>query len=168
MLRRIFILFFVISFNVFSAEPISIHKSWTLFRVNENEKEICYIASLPIEKKGNYKKRGEPYLLIMRMMGNDFDEVTLSSGFIYDEEKDIEVTILKRKFPLFSHEEKAWTYDRNDDVEIVKQMKNGAKMYVVGYSKAGTFANDTYSLMGFNEAYEKMIILCKKNQYGKN
>ena len=154
-------LFFLYIANVFAATPVSIHKDWTLFTTKLNGKDICYIASLPIKKEGNYKKRGEPYVIVTREKGAAYDEISLSSGFLYDPDRDIEVSILKRKFPMFSNEEKAWTYDRNDDVEMVKQMKAGAKMYVLGYSKAGTMANDTYSLIGFNDAYNKMLTLCK-------
>lgn len=155
------ILFFIGTLNLSASTPVSIHKDWTLFKIVEGGKEICYIASLPIKKEGTYKKRGEPYVIVTRGKKAAYDEISLSSGFIFDPDKDIEVSILKRKFPMFSDEEKAWTYDRNDDVEMVKQMKAGAKMYVLSYSKFGTTANDTYSLLGFNDAYEKMINLCK-------
>lgn len=155
------LLFVSIVSTSFASTPISIHKDWTLFETKIDGKDICYVASLPIKKEGNYKKRGEPYVIVTRVKGANYDEVSLSSGFLYDPDRDIEVSILKRKFPMFSNEEKAWTYDRNDDVEMIKQMKAGAKMYVLGYSKAGTMANDTYSLIGFNEAYEKMINFCK-------
>lgn len=164
MKNKIFITLLFLFFQidaVFASTPVSIHKDWTLFKTTVNGKEICYVASLPINKEGNYKKRGEPYFIVMRTKGADFDEVSLSSGFLFDPDRDVEVSILKRKFPMFTLEEKAWTYDRNDDVEIVKQMKTGAKMYVLGYSKAGTMANDTYSLIDFNEAYDNMIKLCK-------
>lgn len=147
--------------NSFASTPISIYKNWTLFKTVEKGKEICYIASLPIEKEGDYKKRGESYAMVMREKGAQCDEVSISSGFIYDPDRDVEISILKRKFPLFSNDEKAWTYDMNDDIEIVKQMKLGAKMYVLSYSKSGNRANDTYSLIGFNDAYNAMISLCK-------
>lgn len=151
----------VLMTDSFASTPVSIHKDWTLFKTTENGKEICYVASLPITKEGDYKKRGEPYATIMREKGAKFDEVSVSSGFIYDPDKDIEISILKRKFPLFANDEKAWTYDRNDDVEIVKQMKLANKMYISSYSKSGNKAVDTYSLVGFGEAYEEMISLCK-------
>lgn len=157
----IFILFFVLISNLFAATPVSIHKNWTLFKSTVNGKEMCYIVSLPIKKEGNYKRRGEPYALVSKVKGNDYEEVSMSSGFIYDPDKDIEVLISKRKFPMFSNEEKAWTYDKNDDVEMVKYMKKGTTMNVIGYSKLGFMANDTYSLMGFTEAYDNMINLCK-------
>jgi len=156
------ILFFVCLYStVFGATPISIHNDWSLFKTKVNNIDFCYVASLPIQKEGTYKERGEPYATIMRKKGATVDEVSISSGFIYDPDKDIIISILKRKFPLFSNEEKAWTYDKNDDIEIVKQMKNGAKMYITGYSKSGAVANDTYSLSGFNDAYNKMIEICK-------
>lgn len=157
----VFILFFVLISNLFAATPVSIHKNWTLFKSTVNGKEMCYIVSLPIKKEGNYKRRGEPYALVSKVKGNDYEEVSMSSGFIYDPDKDIEVLISKRKFPMFSNEEKAWTYDKNDDVEMVKYMKKGTTMNVIGYSKLGFMANDTYSLMGFTEAYDNMINLCK-------
>lgn len=160
-LSYVFILFFVLISNLFAATPVSIHKNWTLFKSTVNGKEMCYIVSLPIKKEGNYKRRGEPYALVSKVKGNDYEEVSMSSGFIYDPDKDIEVLISKRKFPMFSNEEKAWTYDKNDDVEMVKYMKKGTTMNVIGYSKLGFMANDTYSLMGFTEAYDNMINLCK-------
>lgn len=157
----ILIVFVLQTTLLFASSPVSVYKDWTLFKTTVDGNEMCYIASLPIKKDGNYKKRGEPYFIVMRKKGADFDEVSLSSGFLFDEDRDIEVSILKRKFPMFSFEEKAWTYDKNDDIEMVKQMKVGAKMYVTGYSKFGTVANDTYSLFGFNEAYNKMLEICK-------
>ena len=162
-MKKLCILLFFILFanNLFASAPISVHKDWTLFKTKIDNKEICYVASLPIKKEGTYKKRGEPYVMIMREKGKDVNEVSVSSGFLYNPDKDIELTILKRKFPLFANDEKAWTYDKNDDIEIVKQMQTGAKMYVLGYSKANSKAYDTYSLFGFAEAYKNMLELCK-------
>ena len=51
--------------------------------------------------------------------------------------------------------------DSEEECEIVKQMQTGAKMYVLGYSKANSKAYDTYSLFGFTDAYKKMLELCK-------
>ena len=157
----VLILFFVLAVHAYSATPVSIYKNWTLFKSTVDGKEMCYIVSLPIKKQGNYKRRGEPYALVSKLKGAEYEEVSMSSGFLYDPDKDIEVSISKRKFPMFSDEEKAWTYDRNDDIEMIKYMKKGTLMNVVGYSEVGFMANDTYSLMGFTEAYNSMINLCK-------
>ena len=35
---------------------------WNVFSIQQGLKKVCYIVSLPIETKGSYHKRGEPYL----------------------------------------------------------------------------------------------------------
>lgn len=154
-------LFLTLSVDLFAATPLSVHRNWTIFKTNDGS-DLCYAISLPTNKSGTYKKRGEPYFTVIRKIGSNNDEISLSSGFIYDENKDIEISINKRKFPLFSDLEKAWTYDKNDDIEIIKLMRFGTEMNVKGFSKGGSMADDTYSLVGFSEAHDKMIELCKK------
>ncbi len=155
-------LFILLGIEIASATtPVSIHKSWTLFKTGSGKKEMCYIASLPTKKSGDYNRRGEPYVVVSRGKGADFDEVSVSSGFMYNPDKDVEISISKRKFPMFTNEDKAWAYDRNDDVELVKQMKGETTMIVTGYSNLNFTAVDTYSLIGFTSAYNAMIALCK-------
>ena len=164
----IFIIYFC-SYNfLYASPPIAHYQHWTVFQIkkkkNDNYKEICYVMSKPIEKKGTTKKKRSPYMIVMRKKGSKYDEVSLSSGFIFKPHTDITISILKRTFPLFPEYEKAFTYDINDDIEIVKQMKLGAKVYITSYSKSDYVANDTYSLLGFTEAYEKMISLCSDDE----
>ena len=157
------ILFFFIFVSIsFALDPIYVYKDWSLFSVLlENKNTLCYMMSLPVEKGGDYKKRAEPFFVVMREKKAIYDEIVLSSGVLYNEDEDVEVEILKRKFPLFTDNEKAFTYDRNDDVEIIKYMKLGSKMYITGISKRNFFMNDTYSLVGFNEVYDKMLSICE-------
>ena len=54
----VILLFLCVETSLFASTPVSIHKDWTLFKTEIEGKEICYIASLPIKKEGNYKKRG--------------------------------------------------------------------------------------------------------------
>jgi len=156
--------FYLFPITTHAEAPIAVFKDWTVFTTTQNNKEICYIASLPFKKDGNYKSRGEPFLTVTRIFDSNFDEVNVSSGYPYKKEKDVEISIGKRKFVLFSHEEKAWAYNRSDDMAIVEQMKKGVKLKVTGYSQLETYSTDTYSLLGFTEAYEEMLFLCKPEE----
>jgi hypothetical protein len=148
---------------VFALKPVSTFKTWNVYQTtNKAGKDICYVFSIPIEKRGNFKKRGEPYYMVMRTRGSEFDEIVVSGGSLFDEKKDADITILKRRFPLLVEEERGVTYDRNDDVEIVKQMGIGAKAYVTSFFQNGTYAVDTYSLLGFTQAHDEIIRLCRK------
>jgi hypothetical protein len=125
------------------------------------DKVVCYTMSVPIEQKGNYKRRGEPYFMVIRPRNSEFPEIVVSGGALNDEKKEGDIQILKRRFPLLPQDERNLTYDRNDDVEIVKQMNIGAKAYVKSFFDNGYSAIDTYSLIGFTQAYDKMLELCR-------
>lgn len=47
-----------------------------------------------------------------------------------------------------------------EDRKLVKAMKAGSKMVVVGYSSRGTKTTDTYSLSGFTAAYNAISKAC--------
>lgn len=141
--------------------PVKIFKDWSVFKIKQGNKTLCYIASLPFEKKGTYKKRGEPFVTVTRVYGKEFDEINVTSGYMYEVGKDVEIEINKQKFVLFPYEERAWASNRSEDIAIVNKMKTGLKMKVIGYSTRGTHSIDTYSLRGFTAAYNKMVELCK-------
>ena len=44
----------------------------------------------------------------------------------------------------------------SDDTAIIKALKAGKEMTVVGYSKKGTKTTDTYTLIGFTNAYNSL------------
>ena len=52
----------------------------------------------------------------------------------------------------------------SEDEKIVKYLKNSMKMKVVSTSSRGTITNDTYSLVGFSKAYQKINEACKKKK----
>jgi len=157
-----FILILILSTSKsFASPPVAVFKDWTVFTVKQGENELCYIASLPFQKDGNYRKRGEPFITVTRVKKNKFDEINVTSGYIYDPSKDVEVEFDKNKFVLFPYKERAWASNRNEDIRIINKMKSGLKMKVLGYSTLGTHSVDTYSLRGFTDAYNKMVELCK-------
>ena len=55
----------------------------------------------------------------------------------------------------------AWANDKNDDIDIIKEMQKHEDMVVTGIARDGKIATDTYSLIGFGQAYAKMKQTCK-------
>lgn len=133
---------------------------WGVFTINQSGKKICYLASSPIKKKGNYKRRDEPYFLLTHI-SKRVDEVSTSSGYSYKTGSEVETDVDGKKYKLFTKEELAWAYDTKNDADIVKKMKAGMKMTVRGTSKKGTYSLDTYSLKGITKAYNRMKQLCR-------
>lgn len=139
------------------------HKYWSVFSMKQDGKKICYITSTPTKESGNYTRRGEPYLLIT-YRGNNISEVSASSGYPYKPKSDVKITVDKKhKINLFTSNDTpkiAWANDKNDDKKIVTLMIKGNFMEVHGISKKNTYSKDTYSLLGFGKAYNRMKKIC--------
>lgn len=136
------------------------YNAWRVFTVNQDGQKLCYLASLPTKKRGNYSKRDEPYLLVTHKDAN-IDEISVSSGYKYKNKKDVVVNFGKKTFNLFTKGELAWAYDSKSDMAIVKDMMAGARMEVKGTSWKGTHSTDSYSLKGFTAAHRRMKKECK-------
>jgi hypothetical protein len=159
-LKYFLLLFLAFSSEVFAQELQQRFHDWSVFKINRGDMTVCYVASIPIKSRGNYDKRGEPFFLVTNIE-NDADEISTSSGFIYNKKSDVEVSFGSKKFYLFPYQAIAWANDKNDDIDVIKEMQKYEEMQVVGIARDGKVANDTYSLIGFAQAYENMKEICK-------
>jgi invasion protein IalB len=139
----------------------NVYKDWNVFTLNQGGAKTCYIASAPTKKTGNYKKRGEPYMLVTHR-SSKVDEVSISSGYPYQQKGEVTVTVDKNKaLKLFTKDDLAWAYNAKDDSKLVSLMKKGHHLKARGRSQLNTHSEDTYSLSGFTAAYNRMKRLCK-------
>ncbi len=155
----IFVFYLIFPRNVFAQELIEKFYDWNVFKSQRGDKIVCYIASIPIKREGNYDKRGEPFFLVTDIE-NDADEVAASAGFIYSKNSNVEVSFGSKKFYLFPYKNMAWANDKSDDIDIIKEMQKAADMIISGVARDGKVAVDTYSLIGFAKAYEKLKKEC--------
>lgn len=146
--------------NSFSQELKAKFQDWNFFETNRGDKVICYLASIPIKRAGNYLRRGESFFLVTNIE-NDADEVSTSSGFIYNQDSDVEISFGSKRFYLFPYRALAWANDKNEDIDIIKEMQKKEELIVTGVAKNGKIAIDTYSLIGFKQAYEEMKEKCR-------
>lgn len=135
-------------------------QDWNVFKTERGDRMVCYLASTPIKRDGTYDKRGESFFLVTNIE-NDADEVSSSSGFIYNTNSNIEVSFGSKKFYLFPYKAIAWANDKNDDIDVIKEMQKHDDMIVTGVAYDGKISADTYSLVGFVQAYNKMKLVCK-------
>ena len=139
------------------------YKNWGVFTIKQSDSKVCYVTSTPISKKGNYRNRSEPYMLVT--FRGKKPEVSVNSGFPFKKGSDVDVKINNRyKYKFFTSDETlemAWAKDEKTDRDLIQKMKSGSRLVSKGYSRLGTHAEDTYSLNGFTKAYESMEKLCK-------
>lgn len=135
-------------------------QDWSAYTTDLNGKKVCYALSSPKSQTGNYKKRGEPYLLVTRVSDGVY-EISTSSGYKYKENGDVKVDIQGSKFDLFTKGELAWAKDSKQDAQIIDTMKKKGTIEVRGTSSLGSYSIDQYSLKGFTAAFNRVQELCK-------
>ena len=149
-------------FNLESKE-LAKFNDWTAFAEGEGKNLACMAVSKPKKAEGNYSRRGDIFAIVTHLPGqNKWNEFSIVAGYNFQPNSNPDVTIGDIKFQLFTSGSRAWSFSPSEDDKIVKYLKNSMKMKVVGTSSRGTITNDTYSLVGFSKAYQKINEACKK------
>jgi hypothetical protein len=84
-----------------------------------------------------------------------------SKRILSEKHSAVDVSIDGKKFKLFTIEGRAYAESEEDDVAMVRAMKRGRKMTVVGTSSRGTVTTDSYSLSGFTKTKNLIDKTCK-------
>ncbi len=140
-----------------ASRVIGEYRDWVLFNAIQDDVSLCYVISLPKEKTGSYKSRGEPFFMVLKLKDVKYAEVSSFSGYIYNDEKHIKLSIGKKSFIMIPAGDRAWTKDQEDDLTVIDEMIKGDTMVVSSYSHINDTSKDRYSLYGFTDAYKKMM-----------
>ena len=155
---------FLFFFNLESKE-LAKFNDWSAFAEGEGKNLACMAVSKPKKAEGNYSRRGDVFAIVTHLPGqNKWNEFSIVAGYNFQPNSNPDVTIGDMKFQLFTSGSRAWSFSPSEDEKIVKFLKNSMKMKVVGTSSRGTITNDTYSLVGFSKAYQKINEACKKKK----
>jgi len=153
-----FLIFFIFLYFPFSNTVYALEKGKWIF-VKDNE--YCYIGSIPIKTDlSEEKKRGDTYILVYKMVGNQNSIIQVEAGYNYKLNKDIIIKIDSTNYKFYTTEDvsdSAWT---DDDDKIIFAMKKGLELVITGESSRGTIINDTYTLKGFTSAFNQLTKDC--------
>ena len=128
---------------------------WSAFKYGSGKTRSCYVASAPQKETGNYKRRGDTFVLVTHRPGEGARDVfELRAGYLYKKDSSVTVMIDGQNFDLFTQGSTAWAKDDKTDGALARAMIRGSKMKVTGISARGTKTVDTYSLRGFTAAYK--------------
>lgn len=166
MIRIIASVFGILFFTVSAAqasEPrlLSTFDDWSAYVFVEGGNKVCYMASQPTKKEGNYSTRGDVYALVTHRPAEGAKNVfSFMAGYPYEVGSEATVTIGSDKFSLFTQDDTAWAPDAAGDEKITAGIQKGVNMIVKGKSKRGTLTTDTFSLRGSGKAYEAITKEC--------
>lgn len=160
-MRQIFLILFFISTFICTSFAVEKHhtkfiKSFERWRVFEkNRTKECVIISEPVYSNGFAGFRDIPHVMFTLIKGK---KLTFSnySGFIINKQQAIQVLVGDKRFLLKPYRDfSAFTYDSNDDVELINiLLKNRDNIRVRSVNKDLEVANDYYEFKGLDKAFE--------------
>ena len=148
--------------SAWAQDELGKNGAWAAYTYKEGGKLTCYMYSQPTKKEGNYKKRGDPHVMVTRRRGSGVvEEVSVTSGYPYKDKSKIKVQIDGRSFKFgIVQDEHAWADNAAADKATVKAMIRGNKLTVRGTSRKDTYSLDTYSLKGFSKTHKAIVKAC--------
>ena len=160
LIKKIFInliILFIISISFVNAEELKTvgkFKDWeTLVLINDTEK-VCFAQSKPVLQSPKKNKREARLFVSFRPNDKVTDEISTTSGYIYNNQNSITARSGKSKYKFdIAQDNFAWISSNKIERRIIKRMKKASRIMVTAYNKSGSQTIDHYSLMGFTKAY---------------
>jgi hypothetical protein len=143
--------------------PVALFGEWSVFRIFDKKRKefLCFMMSIPKERYDDFNHRGESFFSVINSAKNGEVEVYLSYGQITKSEiTRAEIDIAKRKFPIFTYDDRAWAFNYFDDRNMIELFKNSVLFSVEIEYTNGKHLIDVYSLSGFSEAYQELLKIC--------
>ena len=142
---------------------LSKHADWDASVRAIGKERVCYVSSLPKKSAGDYTKRGEASVIVAHWPKRKrWAEVTINAGYKYKPKSEVVMRIGGANHRLFTNGEQAYAY-KGEDPKLVRAMRAGARMTIIGMSSRGTRTVDTYSLKGISAALKAIDAECRGN-----
>jgi len=156
----IFLILQMYCFSLFANELQKSFYDWSVFKINKNNKTICYMAALPLKNEGNILQTAESFFLVTKIQ-EDADEISLSIGAPFGKNASIELSTANKKYSLFPYQVLAWANNRTDDIDIIKDLQQQADFKITAILEDGKNIVQTYSLIGFVDGYNFLKTTCR-------
>jgi hypothetical protein len=129
-------------------------KSWESQYIESGDGKICFAVSMPVKMTPESLNRAESRIFItFRPKDGVSNEISITNGYPLKKKSDIEVDVGNASFKFLTKDKFGWLPSLNDELKMINVMKKSNKAIVSGVSARGNKTKDTYSLMGFTDAY---------------
>ena len=126
----------------------------------DGENKVCFAQTIPILQAPKNNQRDARLFVSFRPNDKISDEVSITSGYEYNNQNSITARSGKSKYKFdLAQENFAWISENKVEKKLIKTLKKGSRIMVTGYNKSGSQTIDHYSLLGFTKAYNS----AKKN-----
>ena len=152
----------ILATSTFAQEvkKIGKYKDWETIVYIDGEDKVCFAQSVPVLQAPKKNQRDARLFVSFRPSDKISDEVSITSGYEFNNQNSITATSGKSKYKFdIAQENFAWISENKVEKKMIKTLKKGSRIMITGYNKSGSQSIDHYSLLGFTKAYNS----AKKN-----
>ena len=152
----IFILFLIpkVVLGNESLKSIGKFKDWETFTMVENENKVCFVQSIPVLQAPKKIERAARLFVTFRPSDKIKDEISVTAGYVFNNKNKITAKSGKNVLRFSTVQENfAWFQQNKTEKKLIKVMKKGSRLMVIGYNMQDSQTIDHYSLLGFTKAY---------------
>lgn len=148
-----------------SATLLGVFNSWSAYSAGSGATKTCYVLSKPRKTLPNNVRRGSIFLMVSDWPGRKVKaEPQIVYGYPTEEGGPASLDVDNKKFTFFMRNLKTdgsgWLKALGDNDALIADMRKGTTAVARGQSKRGTTTIDTYSLVGFSAALDKVHTAC--------
>ncbi len=151
------------------------YKDWTAYKTGSGANLVCYVVSDPQSKKLSRagRSRGEVHFIVSHWPNTDpavKGQPSVVIGYPFGANSDPRIQIGSDKFDMVldpnagddeANRERAWLSDARTEERLLDAMRRGNTMVITARSSRGTQSTDSYSLLGFTAAMERIDKECR-------
>ena len=144
-----------------SATKIGQHSAWGTYSYAQNGGKVCYVLTVPTEKKPANVDHGDIFFFVSQKPGQNVTyEPQFIASYNFQENSKVSVSVGSKSYSMFTRGKSAWMENAAQEPELIAAMKGGADMTVQAKSSRGTATSYTFSLKGISAALSS-IAKCK-------
>jgi invasion protein IalB len=156
---------------------VASYGDWGVYQTQAAKGRVCYTLAQPKERAPADLKRDPAYAFISDRPGEGVrHEISFIMGFDVASssadapdpkkkgaDKAAMATVGDQTFELLAKTSNLWVKNPAKEGQLVDEMRKGAKLQVKAASKKGNMTLDTYSLVGFSQALDRVQKDCPSN-----
>ena len=162
--KLVFITLLITFSNLLNAEEVKKlgkHKDWETYVVTSAAGKVCFAQSKPVLQATKNNPREARLFISFRPGENISDEISITSGYNYNDKNSITAVSGKNKYKFdIVRENFAWITDNKFEKKMIKPMQKGSRIMVTAHNLKGSQTRDHYSLLGFTKAYKATKANC--------
>jgi hypothetical protein len=149
---------------------------WGVYQTQAAKGRVCYTLAQPKDRAPADLKRDPAYAFISDRPGEGVrHEISFIMGFDVANspdtpdpkkkgaDKEAMAIIGDQSFELLAKTSNLWVKNAAKEGQLVDEMRKAGKLQVKAASKKGNLTTDTYSLVGFSQALERVQKDCPSN-----